>query len=361
MEHQLNNNQSANSTVKIFGDNASPLFAVISMILSLWIIVSNFFVLICFIKHRNSLIRSTFTVQILTLSFSDCLVGLSTLPVYVTSFSSMASYELCVFQFVIFISAQEVALCHIFGICLTRLFVVCNLTSRAKMSQKTGLITLYLIISWIVSLGIFATPFGVWGKYRQELCICSLNEMFQDNYKVYTTFSISFYIVPTLLTNVFYVAVLVKIRISSRKIVVMNAPISDKDIFTRSHLGQDSGSEEHSKAKWKITYVQPLNKKENDTITMDETPGVSATTFEKISSIEHTEDKTQTTELFALRKSNTENEGNVTNRNESNGARSHQSKPGYTRQHQTSIHMSTVNSHTKAISTIGMDILHYLS
>ena len=356
MEDQLSYNQSANSTVKIFGDNASPLFAFISIILSLWIIVSNFFVLICFIKHRNRLKRSTFTVQILTLSFSDCFVGLSTLPVYITGFIRMVSYELCVFQFVIFLLAQVVALCHIFGICLTRLFVVCHLTSRAKMSQKTGLIALYLVISWIVSLGIFATPFGVWGKYRHELSICSLNEMFQDNYKVYTTYSISFYIVPTLLTNVLYVAVLVRIRISSRKIIVMNVPISNKNIFTRSQFGQESGSEEHSKAKWNIINVQPPNKTENDFIAMNETPGISATAFKQRSSIDATEDRTKTTEGFALRKLNNDNEGKQTNRSECDGDKSIQSNPGSTRQHRTSIHMSNVNSHKKAISTIGMGI-----
>ena len=137
MEDRLSNNQSANSTVKIFSDNASPFFAALSILLSLWIIAANLFVLICFVKHRNSLIKNKFTVQILTLSFSDFLVGLSTLPVYVTGYTRMVTYELCAFQFVIFISAQAVVLCHILRICLTRLFVVCHLTSPVKMTQIT--------------------------------------------------------------------------------------------------------------------------------------------------------------------------------------------------------------------------------
>ena len=134
MEYQLSNNQNTNSTMKVFGDNASPLFAFLSMMLSLWTIASNLFLLICFVKHRNNLIRSTFTMQILKLSVSDFLVRLSTLPIYVTVITSMVSYELCVFQFVVFISTQAVVLCHIFGICVTRLFVVCKLTSPPKMS-----------------------------------------------------------------------------------------------------------------------------------------------------------------------------------------------------------------------------------
>ena len=371
MEYQTNYNQSTNSTVKIFGDNAAPSFIVVSIALSLWIIVANLFVLICFIKHRNSLVKSTFTMQILTLSFSDFLVGLSTVPIYVIGLTTAVSYELCVFKFVIFLSAQVVALCHIFGICLTRLFVVCQLTSRTKVSQKTRLIALYLVISWIVTLGLMAIPFGLWGKYRQELSICSLNEIFQDNYKVSTVYLVNFYTFPTVLTNVIYIGVLVKIRISSRKIIASNAPSSENGISTGSQLGQESCSEEPSKASSNIIHVQPLNKTTDSSIASNESPGIRATSFKYMRRSVSFKDNTQTKAMFVLRtisenqpsasKSDVTEGLAVAKPNNIGGDQNNQPSTGSRWQHQSSLHRSTVNSHKKALSTIGTYILHCLT
>ena len=360
MEDQLSNNQSTNSTVKVFGDNASPLFAFLSMMLSLWIIASNLFMLICFVKHRNNLIRSTFTMQILTLSVSDFLVGLSTLPIYVTGITSMVSYELCVFQFVVFISAQAVVLYHIFGICITRLFVVCQLTSPSKMSKKSGHIALYLVISWVVTLGIFSVPFGTWGKYRHRITICSLNEMFQDNYKHYTMYCVSFYIIPTLLTNAVYVAVLVQLRFSSCKTTVINPPSSDKDISTRSNLGHDSSVEENSRVNSNISEFKRLNEIENNSIATNDSQGVCDIAFKRRSSTDGKTDKTQLAETTALQTfvahqqcSNTGNEREGMKRIADD--RNDRQLPGHGsgRRCQTSRHRSTFKSHRNALSTIG--------
>ena len=357
MEDQLNNNENTNSTVKVFGDNASPLFVFLSMVLSLWTIASNLFLLICFVKHRNNLIRSTFTMQILTLSVSDFLVGLSTLPIYVTGIISMVSYELCVFQFVVFISAQAVVLCHIFGICITRLFVVCHLTSPPKMSKKRGLITLYLVISWMVTLGIFSVPFGIWGKYRHRISICSLNEMFQDNYKYYTMYCVSFYIIPTLLTNAVYVAVLVQLRFSSCKTTVINPPSSDKDISTRSSLGHDSNVEENSKVNSNISDFKRLNETENNSVATNDSQGVCDLAFKRRSSTDGKIDKTITAlQIFVTHQSCSSigNEREETKRIANDRNDLQQPGRGSGRRRQTSRHRSTFNSHRNALSTIGM-------
>ena len=177
--------------------------------------------------------------------------------------------------------------------------------------------------------------------------------MFQDYYKVYTVYTISFYIVPTLLTNAIYVAVLVKIRISSRKIV-NNACISNKGNSTRSNLEQDSCLQEQSKANRNIINVQPLNKTDTNSVaTTNETPGVYATA---------NKGKTPTTQLFALRTvfanqqcscSYIDRKGQETKMIEVDEDKSHQPNTVSGRQYQTSLHRSTVNSHTKAVSTIG--------
>ena len=251
MNSEFHNNQSANGTVRTFGDNASPVFAVFSMTFSLWIVISNLFVLICLIKHRKNLIKNTFTMQILTLSANDFLAGISTIPVYITSFTTNVCYELCIFRLIVFASAQVVVLFHILGICVSRLFIVCQITvPRLRIVNRKGIIIMLLVINWIVGLGIFGVPYATWGKYRQRLTTCSLNEMFQDNYKIYTTYSSSIYLIPSLLTNAVYVAIIVKLRFNTRKVQAGNSLSAAETTSTQSNVNPGPSSEGVSTRKF---------------------------------------------------------------------------------------------------------------
>ena len=220
------NNQSTNNTytsVRIYGDNASPAFAGFSMICSAWIIVTNIFVLICFVKHRKIMNQSTFTIQILTLSFNDLMAGISTLPVYITSFTPEITYEYCMFRFVLILSAQVVVLFHILGICVYRFLVVCQATSPLPRRNQGRLIVIYVLVIWIVILIILTSAFLIWGKYRHVLSICSLNEMFQENYKTMVICSIVLFIVPAVFTNVMYLAMILRLCFIARKITPVNS------------------------------------------------------------------------------------------------------------------------------------------
>lgn len=255
---RTSNDQSTNSTGIVYGDNASPAFAFLSLALFSWIIVSNLFVFICFIKHRNRLIKSTFTMQILTLSASDFLVGISALPIYATAFSPKVSFEKCTFRFVFFISAQTVVLFHITGICANRLLIVCQLTPQIKISKSRGRVVALHVINWTLTLGIFSIPFVIWGKYRPHLSICSLNEIFQDNYKLYMTYILSFYSVPSVLTNAVYVAIILKLRFSSRKIFLDNSQDSMKN--SSSQRDQNSESDPRGAFMTKGSCMQAWSK-----------------------------------------------------------------------------------------------------
>ena len=221
-----NNNQSTNNTitsVRIYGDNASPAFGGFSMICSAWIIVTNIFVLVCFVKHRKLMHKNTFTIQILTLSFNDLMAGISTLPVYITTFTTEITYEFCMFRFVLILSAQVVVLFHILGICVYRFLVVCQATSPLPRRNQGRLIVIYVLVIWIVILSLFSSAFSIWGKYRHELSICSLNEMFQENYKTMVVYSIALFTVPTVFTNVIYFAMILRLCFIARKISPVNS------------------------------------------------------------------------------------------------------------------------------------------
>ena len=214
------NNQSANSTVLILGDNASPIFVGFSMVISGWIIVLNSFVILSLLKDNKRQINNTFTFQLLTLSLSDVLVGLATLPVYATVFKSGFIYEDCICRFVLLLSAHAVEQFHIFGICVNRVSVVYQLTTPRKMSRKKVLVMVYLLLNWIIFLTIYSVAFRIWGRYRYKLSICSLNEMFQDDYKTYIKYTVSFYIIPSVLINLVYGALILKIRCTAQNQVL---------------------------------------------------------------------------------------------------------------------------------------------
>ena len=210
--------ESDNKTNLIIEDNASPVFVCFSMVVSVLIIAINSLVIFSLMKDRKRQLNNTFTFQLLTLSVSDVLVGLATLPVYATVFSTGFVYEECLCRFVVLLSAHAVEQFHIFGICVNRVSVLHQLTTPvpSRVSRKKEFVVAYLLINWVIFLTIYSVAFRIWGVYRQTLSMCSLNEMFQDNYKTYVTYSISFYIVPLVLINSIYASLILKIKLTER-------------------------------------------------------------------------------------------------------------------------------------------------
>ena len=257
MESDGSGNQSRNTsnTVIIYGDNASPVFASFSILLSTWIIVANIIILSCFIRHKNKVMNSSFAFQILTLSLNDLIVGVSTIPVYISSFAAQTGFEFCAFRLVLFMSAQVVVLFHILGLCLNRLFIVFQASKPLRRPKKRGLILSYLFITWMITLIIFTLPFFIWGKYRRKLSICSLNEMFQDSYKVVVSYCLVFYVAPFVLTNVAYLVIILKLTYSTRKITPLNSENVEMEEITDLHSIQCDSKSKSQKSLQKRTFV----------------------------------------------------------------------------------------------------------
>lgn len=226
METGFDGNQSAdmnNTFIKLYGDKALPAFAGLSMVCSAWIIITNVFVLTCFVKHRKVLIKSTFMIQILTLGINDLIVGISILPVYVISFTAEITYEFCIFRLVLFVSAQAVVLFHILGICVYRYLTLRKATVPQRRRNQGHLILIYELVIWIVVLIFNTSVFLIWGKYRHTLRICSLNEILQNNFKTIIIYWVCLFIVPAVLTNFIYLAMIVRLCFYVRKIVPANS------------------------------------------------------------------------------------------------------------------------------------------
>ena len=214
-------NGSSNKTLTIYGDNAAPALASLSILVSSGTVLSNLFVLIYFIKHQNIITNeSNFAFQVLTLIINDIIAGISTIPLFVTPFEAQEKFELCAVRVVVFLSTQIVVLYHILGICVYRLVIVFQATRPLRTTNQRKLLIIYQFITWVVTLIIFTLPFFIWtDKYRRTLNICSLNELFQNSYKVVIIYYISFYIPPFILTNVVYVAMILKLRYTARSVI----------------------------------------------------------------------------------------------------------------------------------------------
>ena len=215
MEFYRNESSNLTDVLKKYDSSVVPEFAYFSIIVSLWTIVSNLFILICFIKHQHIINGNSFTFQVLTLIVGDVLAGFSSIPVFVTAFDLEIRFELCAFQYVAFLSTQNLLLFHILGICVNRLIIVNHAAKQVKTTCRRKLIIVYLCIIWILIVLIFTLPFFIWiKKYERTITECSMNELFQDNYKAVVIYYVSFFVVPFILTNVVYVTIILKIRYS---------------------------------------------------------------------------------------------------------------------------------------------------
>ena len=233
--------ESDNKTKLIIEDNASPVFVGFSMVVSGLIIALNSLVIFSLVKDRKRQLNNTFTFQLLTLSVSDVLVGLATLPVYATVFTSGFVYEECLCRFVVLLSAHAVEQFHIFGICVNRVSVLHQLTTPSRISRKKVFVVAYLLLNWVIFLTIYSVAFRILGVYRQTLFMCSINEMFQGNYKTYVTYSLSFYIVPLVLINSIYTALIIKIKLTGRSQTMYALKLNPSDAdFKISHSRHSS-------------------------------------------------------------------------------------------------------------------------
>lgn len=97
--------------------------------------------------------------------------------------------------------------------------VVCRLSKEfsSEIIAKKGLISINLATSWTVTIAVLFVPGCIWGNFRRQLNVWSLNEVLQDHYKIYVTMSISFFIIPSTLINIVCLAIIMKLQFSSQE------------------------------------------------------------------------------------------------------------------------------------------------
>ena len=228
----LDNEEIINENVSILNDvnsnisNAKffsfPLWLFIIMIsISTWIIVANSFVLICLVTSRNAL-KNNVNVQLLSLSLTDLLVGITAIPgiVFPTVFQN-TKYETCAFMIYMYFFAQSATLCHTLLICVNRLR---SIKRKVNINDSTFIKHVMQILAvWGLCLLFYVIHFLSFARFGETVKHCSTIYLFEGNEPVaFALLTIPPLVPPQLCTNIIYVYLFIYVRKRLRSVGVIN-------------------------------------------------------------------------------------------------------------------------------------------
>ena len=184
--------------------------ALISFILfcCVWIVVINSLTCLCLFFNRKSL-KHFSTLQLLSLSITDIIVGLTAIPgtltYYITSAFLLA--EICAGIWYGYMVAQVASLFHVFAICLHRFITI---KYHRYNSHKNGegmlkRILYHILMDWISAIILVAIPVFRYAKFGHSLEECSMNTVFGDDYLRAFAILAVFCITPQLGVNIMYI------------------------------------------------------------------------------------------------------------------------------------------------------------
>ena len=196
-----------NSTGPVLESPSMSLIILLSTLV-LWIIFVNCLVLGCLLFSRHAL-KNFVNLQILSFSFTDILVGFSSILMIMTYPLTKAFpyFEACAAIFYSFGVSQSATLYHALGICIHR-FVTIKRISGSNDINSRGMykkILMQVLLTWIACIIITAIPFIVFGRFGEPLEECSLHHIFQNKYMAYIIFFNIFFITPQIGMTVIYI------------------------------------------------------------------------------------------------------------------------------------------------------------
>ena len=197
-----------------------PVWLVIVMLsISAWIIIANGLVFVCLVSSRNAL-KNNVNVQLLSLSLTDMLVGITTIPGVLKSIPKFYSnYELCAVVLYLYMVAQTATLYHTLLICMHRLLAIKGKTNHANFKA----VLWQTIVVWFGSLLFYTIHFLTFARFGETgLVQCSFYYLFADDYRLaFGLLSIPSLVPPHICTNIMYVYLLIFIRKKLRVVGVL--------------------------------------------------------------------------------------------------------------------------------------------
>ena len=191
--------------------------------ISLWTVFANGLVFVCLVSSRNVL-KNNVNVQLLSLSLTDMLVGISMISPVLASIPNLFSRsEPCSVILYLYFVAQAATLYHTFLICVHRLLVI-RRKSNANHSNKISLKAFLLQISaiWVGCLLYCSIHLLAFVPLGTTVSKCALaGHLFGDDYHTaLRLLTIPLFAPPYICTNTIYVYLLIftKRKFTKRKL-----------------------------------------------------------------------------------------------------------------------------------------------
>ena len=189
-------------------EGASNVLIGFILLCCVWIVVVNSLTFLCLFLNRKSL-KHFVTLQLLSLSMTDIVVGLTAIPGILTYYitSAFSSAEICAGIMYGYIVAQVASLFHVFAICLHRFITIKyhKFNSHTNGEGMLKRILYHILIVWISAIILVAIPVIRYAKFGYRLEECSLNTVFRDDYlKGFAVLAV-FFITPQIGVNILYI------------------------------------------------------------------------------------------------------------------------------------------------------------
>ncbi|XP_052765365.1 trace amine-associated receptor 1-like [Mya arenaria] len=186
-------------------------FVISSAVLTNLVIVVTF---LCKIRAR----WPPFTWFVFSLSICDFTVGTACVPILMAeSFEVFNDYFTCMPFFFVFFLAQLASLYHVMGICFHRSWKIKSVLIQNRNQSKRFPLILSTV-SWSLSCVICFIPFYVWRNENKPLKACVVDELFTKEQRALGFLAI-FYVIPQLLTDMFYTVAVVRFRSELRRVL----------------------------------------------------------------------------------------------------------------------------------------------
>ena len=218
--------------------HGSVLLLTILTSISLWTVLANGLVFVCLVSSRNVL-KNNVNVQLLSLSLTDMLVGISMISPVMASIPNLFSEsEPCSVILYLYFVAQAATLYHTFLICVHRLRII-RRKSNANHSNEIFLKAFLLQICaiWIGCLLYCSIHLLAFVPFGTTVSKCALTDLFGDKHHIALRLLIIPLLAPPYIcTNTIYVYLLIFTKRKLRTVDVLHVkPKQSSDKIKLEH------------------------------------------------------------------------------------------------------------------------------
>ena len=201
-----------------------------------WILVSNILIISTFVINAGTT-WPVFSRFVLSLSMCDLIVGILYVPMLVNySVYSVTNFYGCVILFYLLFIGQIASLYHIFGICVHRTVKFIFHPNNRTVPERRAVIIISCC-SWIIAAVVALVPNIILTKSYTVLNSCSQEDIYTRDFR-FTGILATFYVIPYVLTNVFYLFACVRLKRAIKRVVVPN----ERTTNTGDHAQENDAS-----------------------------------------------------------------------------------------------------------------------